>query len=119
MGGRSSTANQQQQETTQLSSDGIIAGDAFQGKTVTVNQDFPDTVAQAFSQLIAFAGNTVDVAGQAADKALNATTSSIDKVSDRTSFSENPEQQTLNRYLPFFMVAAVGATIYLLIQARK
>jgi len=119
MGGRSSSSSDQQQETVQLTSDGVVAGDLFQGKSVSVTQEFPDTVAQAFEQLIGLAGDTVQLAGQAGARALDNSQDAIAQVSDRTSFSENPNAQTINRYLPVFMLLTLGVSVYLIVRKGK
>jgi len=116
-GGKSKTSSTQQQETTQLTSDGVIVGDLFQGKTLTVNQEFGEDVAGAFGQLINLAGDAISAASDAGGSALNLSSDAIAKVSDRASFSENPEIQTLNRYLPFFMLSAIVVGVYFI--ARK
>lgn len=114
MGGKSSSSSSsnQTQETTQLTSDGVIAGDLFQGKSITIDQDFPDSVASAFEQLIGLAGDTVSLAGQAGARALDASDAAIEKVSDRSSFAQEPELQTFERYIPVAMLAIAAVGVY-------
>ena len=112
MGGRSSSSNAQTQETTTLESDGVIVGDLFQGKSVTVNQDFPDAVGEAFNQLVDLAGSAISLAGQAGGRALDNAESAIDRVADRSEFAQSPEFQTLDRYIPVAMLAVLAAGVY-------
>ena len=119
MGGKSSSSNEQRQETTQLSSDGVVAGDLFQGKSISINQDFPDTVAQAFDGLLNLTGEAINLAGQAGDRALTNAESAIDRVADRSEFGQAPEVKTIESYLPFFMLGMAGVSLYLITKGFK
>lgn len=118
MGGSSKSSSDQQQETTQLTSDGVIVGDLFQGKDVVVNQEFSSGVESVFGQLIDLAGNSVALAGSAGERALDSSATAIGLVSDRASFSENPELQTIDRLIPIVAIGGIAISAYLFYKGR-
>lgn len=108
MGGssKSSSSQQSNQTTTQLTSDGVIAGDLFQGGSVSVTQQFGDNVARAFEQLIDLSAQSLDIASGAGQIA-------IETVASTKESTDNPQLATLSKFTPIIMfsIAAVAAIV--------
>ena len=98
---KSSTQQTSTQSTTQGDISGVVAGDAYQGETITITENFPDNVAAAFNQLINLVGKTVDVAERTGSAAITA-------VAQRTETATQPEVSTVNKLVPVAIIISLG-----------
>lgn len=105
MGGssKSSSSTASNQTTTQLSSDGVNTADYIVQSTgpVAITNQLPEEVQQIFGALIDLAGDSLNLAGQAGQVA-------IDKVTEKVQTTSNPEITSIQKLVPVFMVGIVA-----------
>lgn len=113
MGGRSSSSSAQtsNQETTQLTSDGVIAGDLYQGKTLSIANYFPEEVQSSFEKLIDLTGSAINIAAGAGEKA-------IESVSIRSEQADNPELASLTKFVPVILFGIAATALVLIFRKR-
>lgn len=108
-GGKSSSSNESKQETVSSSATGV-AGDVFQGKEITINQELPDSVENIVSELLGIVGQSLDLTAAAGAAA-------IEKVSDRTQAATQPDltlAQSSVKNIPYIIGAvALVAVVFL------
>jgi len=114
MGGssKSSSSTVTEQKTTQLSQDGLNTGNVTQAQgDITIQDYFPEDVAQAFGAVLELAGEAMKGAKGVADQALST-------VATRVEQQDQPELATLTKFMPVIMLGIV-ATAAVFIWRRK
>lgn len=113
-GGKSSSSQASNQTTLQLTSDGVVAGDLFQGQNVTVSniQEFPETVADIVKGLIETINNTVEGAGQLA-------TDSLGQIAKNAEVQKNPETTTIKDFYPVIIAGFLSIAAIVYFTSRK
>lgn len=99
------------QETLQASSDGVVVGDLLQGESISVSNQFPDSVAKAFGQLIELTGQTVDIAAAAGSRAISSGETSLAIVAKKSEIETAPELATLTKLLPTIGLGIAAITL--------
>ena len=103
MGSKSSSSTTQ--ETAQQGVEGVTTGTILQGENITITENFPDAVADAFSDLIGIVGSSLDVAKGSGEFAVNA-------VAERRFSEEQPALATTEKCIPVLLgIAALGAFV--------
>lgn len=72
-GKSSSSSNQSSSTSTSTASATGTVGNVVQGQHITINDEFGDNVAHAYEQLLALAGQSIHIAADAGQAALEAT----------------------------------------------
>ena len=119
MGGSSKSSSAQTQETLGISSDGVVTGDLFQGKTVSVTNEFPDQVVTVFNALTELSSKSIDAAVGAGKVAIENAGGTVKQISENAQFSASPELSTLKSYMPVAIVGIVGISLILLMKGKK
>lgn len=113
MGGSKSSSSTDQAQTT-LSADGIVSGSVINLSSkgnVNFTQEFPDTVADAFKQLIELSNKSIDTAIGATEYALETSTNAALQAAQ-------PDLTTLKqslKYTPYLVIgiiAIAGAVVW-------
>lgn len=113
MGGKSKSQSSSDQTTTQQSSEGIVGGDVLQATTINLTDQFPVGVQEAFSDLIALTGASIEIARDVGSTALT-------EVSDRRNFEENPVVATTgNAVVPLIIGGVLSLALILIIKKVK
>lgn len=134
MGGKSSSSADSNSTTTtntenlQASTSGV-ADNVYQGKDITINDQFSPEVQKAFGSLVDLAegagGSALDLAELSIktvagvfDNLSGLAESSIAKVSEQTITQSQPQQAALNSLVPVMLFATVAAAIYFIVRKR-
>jgi len=127
MGGPKSSSNASNQTSTNTTTnttststqqglDGFNTGRILQGESINVNDAFPESVANAFGQLVDLATYGVDFAGAAGQEAANISKGALETVSNTRFREEQPVLASTEAFIPVIMaglaVAGVVGTIY-------
>jgi len=109
MGGKSSSSTSSSQTSVQQSSEGVVTGTVLQGETINVQDEFPEGVQEAFQELIKLSGQSLNLAGDAGQVAL-------DSINERADFDRSPELATVKTSVtPIVLTAiAVGGLVFLM-----
>lgn len=102
MGGKSSSSTASTQNTTQQSVDNVAAArNILVGQTVSVTENFPDSVKDSFDKLIQFAGGALEDVNKTATTALEAV--SADKLQ-----TTQPDTAITKGLIPVTIILSIG-----------
>lgn len=106
---KSSSRQQTTQETTQQGVEGTIGSTVLQGSDISYTEQFPERVADAFSELIDFAAGAGEAAVAIGDKAIGT-------VADTRFKSEAPSLAIQENLIPIVIGAAGLVAIVLILR---
>lgn len=106
----SSTSSETSTESTQQGVEGVVTGRILQGKTITVTEEFPEAVQEAFRDLIDLAGMGLNFASGAGEKAA--------EIVSQTKFAEQqPVLSSIEKFIPV-IIAGIAVSGLVLLAKR-
>lgn len=98
------TSSTSLQETVTPDISGVVTGDAIQGQTVNITGLSSSGISEAISGIINLATHTLDIAGEAGKRAIDANTQATQNI-------QAPTQSTLEKFIPIAAIVGAVATV--------
>ena len=117
-GGKSKSSSTSDASQSTISSDGVVTGKVFNisggqgGADFSYTEQFPQSVADLFTQVLDLAGNAGQLAAQNADKALTATQS-------LASQAAQPDLNLVKQVSGYVPLILLGAGVVLILILKK
>jgi hypothetical protein len=108
-GGKSKSSQESTQQTITKSVDAVAGGDILQGDNISITENFPEGVQQAFEQLVSLASKSIDLTRDAGSAAITAVQSSIDN-------AQNPTLAETKQISPAIYLIAMGVIVYIVMR---
>lgn len=110
----SKSSSKTDQINKQQGVDGVITGTVLQGDSININQEFPDAVADAFSELIGLAQSGIQFGSDAGSAA-------VDVIAETRWREEQPILSTQEKFIPVLTLGliVVGVVGFVYVLRKK